>query len=384
MLGGNGYLLLVMGIGVLARVAFGVVRSRGRRGPSDVEHAHQGERRPGALGRTLEPPGRDGRPSPRRPGRERDGIASPAVVVEDLTKRYGTFAAVDAVSFDVAAGMVVALLGPNGAGKTTTVEILEGFLAPTGGRVRVLGQDPRHGDRAWRARIGLVLQSTALDAQLTVAEVLSAFARLYPHPWPLPELLELVDLSGEASTRIGTLSGGQRRRVDVALGIVGRPELLFLDEPTTGFDPAARREAWSAIENLTAVGTTIVLTTHYLEEAHHLADRVIVLAEGRVVADATPQELRARAGGSTIRYRLPARARPEDIPAVLAGSFDPGHRALVVRSGDVPGALEALIGWARDRRLDLAGLEVGPPSLEDAYLALTTGPELPACEGVAP
>jgi ABC-type Na+ transport system ATPase subunit NatA len=198
------------------------------------------------------------------------------ITVEHLHKAYGRLGALRDVSFEVAAGQVVALLGPNGAGKTTTMELLEGYQTPSGGVVRVLGSEPRRAGRAWRARVGLVLQSTSLDLQLTVREALGVHAGLFPRPWPVGELLELVDLAAEADTRIGQLSGGQRRRVDVGLGIVGRPELLFLDEPTTGLDPVARRQAWTAVERLTAAGTTVVLTTHYLEEAQRLADRVLV------------------------------------------------------------------------------------------------------------
>jgi ABC-2 type transport system ATP-binding protein len=294
-----------------------------------------------------------------------------AIVAERLTKRYGDLVALDQASFDVPPAQVVAVLGPNGAGKTTTMELLEGFLIPTRGMVRVLGADPRHGDRAWRARIGVVLQSTSLDEQLTVRELLAVFARLYPDPRPVAEVLELIGLSGEAGTRVGALSGGQRRRVDVALGIIGRPELLFLDEPTTGLDPEARRRAWAAIERLATTGTTVVLTTHYLEEADQLADRVLVLAGGRVLADTTPAQLRAQGGRSTIRYRLPDAAPVTDLPAPLAGHLDFDHRTLLVRSADVTATLGELVGWAGRHRLDLAGLEVGPPSLEDAYLAIT-------------
>ena len=297
-----------------------------------------------------------------------------AVVAEQLTKHYGELVALDEASFEVPAGQLVAVLGPNGAGKTTTMELLEGFLAPTAGTVRVLGTEPRRGDRAWRARIGLVLQSTSLDDQLTVRELLAVFAQLYPDPRPVPEVLELIGLTGAAGVRVGALSGGQRRRVDVALGIIGRPELLFLDEPTTGLDPEARRRAWAAVENLASTGTTVVLTTHYLEEANQLADRVIVLSDGRVLADTTPERLRVQGGRSTVRYRLPDAAPLADLPATLAGHLDPDHRALVVRSADVTATLHDLVGWAERHHLDLAGLEVGPPSLEDAYLAITGQP----------
>ena len=291
-----------------------------------------------------------------------------AVMVDHLAKQYGDLAAVDDVSFEVPDGQLLAVLGPNGAGKTTILEMLEGFVAPTAGTVRVLGADPHRGDRAWRARIGLVLQSTSLDAELTVADTLKLFAGLYPASLQLSEVLELVDLADDARTRVGVLSGGQRRRVDLAIGIVGRPDVLFLDEPTTGLDPEARRRTWAAVGNLTSAGTTVVLTTHYIDEADHLADRVIVLAGGRIVADTTPGELRRRGGPSTIRYRLPDHTTPADLPAGIARHLEAKGRSLVIRSNDVAASLRELTSWADRQHLDLAGLEVGPPSLEDAYL----------------
>ena len=300
-----------------------------------------------------------------------------AIVVDRLTKRFGNFAAIDDVTFEVPHGQLVAVLGPNGAGKTTTLEILEGFLAPTSGAVRVLGTEPHRGDRRWRARIGLVLQSTSLDADLSVRDTLNVFAGLYPMPRPVREILELVDLVDDAETRVGALSGGQRRRVDVAIGIIGRPEVLFLDEPTTGLDPEARRRAWTAVENLTETGTTVVLTTHYIDEADHLANRLILLAGGKVIADTTPEGLRARGGPATIRYHLPDAAALGDLPATLAGQVDPAGRALIVRADDPTGPLRDLLDWADRHHLDLAGLEVGPPSLEDAYLAAIGEPLTP-------
>ena len=300
-----------------------------------------------------------------------------AIVIDRLTKHFGDFTAVDGVSLDVPDGQLVAMLGPNGAGKTTTLEILEGFIAPTAGTVRVLGVDPRRGGRRWRARIGLVLQSTSLDAELTVRDTLSVFAGLYPAPRPVGEVLELVDLADDAETRVGALSGGQRRRVDVAIGIIGRPEVLFLDEPTTGLDPEARRRAWTAVENLTATGTTVMLTTHYIDEAEHLASRLVLLAAGRIVADTTPEGLRSRGGPATIRWRLAAGAPLADLPATLAGHVDRDANALVVRAADITVALRDLLAWADRHHLDLAGLEVGPPSLEDAYLAAIGGPRTP-------
>jgi ABC-2 type transport system ATP-binding protein len=294
-----------------------------------------------------------------------------AVTVRDLVKRFGGYTAVDGVSFDAPSGEVTALLGPNGAGKTTTIEILEGFQAPTSGTVRVLGTDPRHGNRAWRARIGLVLQATSLDAQLTVSEALTVYGSLYPAARSLGEVLEVIELRTDARTRIGALSGGQRRRVDLGIAIIGQPEVLFLDEPTTGLDPEARRRLWTVVENLTTAGTTVLLTTHYLDEAQHLAKRVIVLDGGRVVADATPAELRAMGGVPVIRYRLPAGA--PDLPAALALHLDPSGTELTLPSADVTADLGALVLWARDNHVDLTSLEVGAPSLEDAYLAITTG-----------
>ena len=299
-----------------------------------------------------------------------------AIVVEDLVKRYGGFTAVEDVSFTAAGGEVTAVLGPNGAGKTTTIEILEGFQAPTAGAVRVLGTDPRAGGRAgqsWRARIGLVLQSTSLDAQLTVTEALTLFGGLYPSRRRAGEVLDVIDMAADARTRIGALSGGQRRRVDLGIAIIGQPEMLFLDEPTTGLDPEARRRLWSVIENLTASGTGVLLTTHYLDEAQRLASRVVVLADGRVVADASPDKLRAMGGAPVIRYRLPAPppgCTAPDLPAGLAGHVADGE--LTLPSADVTADLALLTGWARDNHVDLTGLEVGSPSLEDAYLALTS------------
>jgi ABC-2 type transport system ATP-binding protein len=292
-----------------------------------------------------------------------------AIVVDELTKRFGDFAAVDGVSFEVPEGQLVAVLGPNGAGKTTTLEMLEGFLAPTSGSVRVLGTDPHRGDRRWRARIGLVLQSTSLDAEITVRETLTVFAGLYPSPRPVGEVLELVDLDDDAETRVGVLSGGQRRRVDVAIGIIGRPEVLFLDEPTTGLDPEARRRAWTAVENLTTTGTTVVLTTHYTDEADHLASRLILLAAGRIVADTTPEGLRSRGGPTTIRCQFADGSPLRDVPPALAESLDLDTRVLVVRAEDITAPLRELLGWADRYHVDLSGLEVGPPNLEEAYLA---------------
>ncbi len=297
-----------------------------------------------------------------------------AIEVDRLVKRFGSFTAVEDISFGVPAGQVAAVLGPNGAGKTTTIEILEGFLAPSAGTVRVLGTDPRRGGRAWRARIGLVLQSTSLDMQITVAEALSLYCGLFPRPMTVAAVIDMIGLGQDAATRIGALSGGQRRRVDLGLGIIGRPEILFLDEPTTGLDPEARRELWAVIQSLVADGTTVLLTTHYIEEAQHLADRVIVLAEGRVIADAPPGQLRARGGTPVIRYRLPPGAPAGDLPSRLGHYVNAARSELTVPSADLTADLGELVSWARRNGADLTGLEVAPPSLEEAYLSLTAEP----------
>ncbi|HSZ41534.1 MAG TPA: ABC transporter ATP-binding protein [Trebonia sp.] len=301
-----------------------------------------------------------------------------SITVNNLVKRFGAYTAVDGVSFAAPAGQVTALLGPNGAGKTTTIEILEGFQAPTSGAIAVLGVSPRHGGRRWRSRIGLVLQSTSLDSQLTVTEALSLYGSLYAAPRRIGEVLDVIDLKQDARTRIGALSGGQRRRVDLGIAIIGRPEVLFLDEPTTGLDPEARRRLWSVIENLTAAGATVLLTTHYLDEAQHLAAKVVVLADGRVVADATPDELRAMGGAPVIRYRLPAIAPA--LPRALTPYLDAAKNELTVPSDDVTADLGTLVTWAREHSVDLTGLEVGSPSLEDAYLSLTRDHENPGPE----
>jgi ABC-2 type transport system ATP-binding protein len=292
------------------------------------------------------------------------------ITVGHLTKRYGGFAAVDDVSFEVPRGQLLAVLGPNGAGKTTTLEMLEGFAAPTSGTVRVLGTHPHRAGRAWRARIGLVLQSTTLDGELTVAETLRLFARHYPAPRRIRDVLDMTDLKDDAQTKVGVLSGGQQRRVDIAIAITGRPEVLFLDEPTTGLDPEARRHTWAAIENLTAEGTTVLLTTHYIDEADHLADRVIVLAGGRVTADTTPRALRARGGPPVIRYPIPDGAAAASMPVPLAQWLNGDGHTLLVRSPDLTGPLRELTDWAGRNHVDLTGLEVGPPSLEEAYLTV--------------
>src|SRR5664279_700772 len=237
-----------------------------------------------------------------------DAVSSallPVITVRGLRMKYGSVEAVAGIDLDVYAGEVFAFLGPNGAGKTTTVEILEGYRKRSAGEVSVLGVDPGRADGVWRGRIGVVLQESEPEAELTVEECLSLYAGYYPAPRPVAETLDLVGLKQRAGSRCGRLSGGQRRRLDVALALIGDPELLFLDEPTTGFDPSARRSAWEVIAGLRSLGKTIFLTTHYMEEAEYLADRVAVIAAGRIVAEGTPATLGARAAQkSTIRFTL--------------------------------------------------------------------------------
>jgi ABC-2 type transport system ATP-binding protein len=277
------------------------------------------------------------------------------------------------VDLSVAAGEVFALLGPNGAGKTTTVEICEGHRKRDGGDVRVLGYDPDTGGRPFRERIGIVLQSTGVDPYLTVRETIDLYAGYYPQPRATDEVLELSGLTDAASRRVHQLSGGQKRRVDLAVGLTGNPELLFLDEPTTGFDPAARHQAWETFRGLRGLGTTILLTTHYLDEAQALADRVAIIAGGRIVAAGTPDTLGARGEGvSVIRFALPDGAEPPSVPGLV---WSTDGSTLELATPDPTRSLHALTGWAVERGIALERLEVTRPSLEDAYLALTSDAE---------
>lgn len=293
----------------------------------------------------------------------------PAIEVVDLEKWYGTNHAVRGVSFSVEVGEVFALLGPNGAGKSTTVEILEGHRDASAGAVRVLGGDPASGDQALRDRIGIVLQASGSESLLTPREVLQVHGAAYSRRLAVDDVLETVGLAEKADARIGSLSGGQQRRLDLALGLIGSPELVFLDEPTTGFDPSARRRAWELVERLRGEGRTIVLTTHYMDEAQHLADRVAVMAHGRIVATGSPAEL----GGpshTVVSFVVPeAPALPE---AILAAGHVSGSR-FTART-DRPTALVADVsGWAAGHGLELEGLSVTRPTLEDVYLELTDG-----------
>ncbi|MDH4146393.1 MAG: ABC transporter ATP-binding protein [Acidimicrobiia bacterium] len=290
------------------------------------------------------------------------------IEVRGLVKRYGDHVAVGGVDLDVFEGEIFALLGPNGAGKTTTLEMLEGYRSRDEGSVSVLGHDPEQATLPWRSRIGLVLQTSQMPAELTVAELVDRYAGYYPHPRDVDETIELVGLSEKRDARAGRLSGGQQRRLDVALALVGDPELVFLDEPTTGFDPAARHAAWSMIADLRHLGKTVVLTTHYMEEAEALADRLVILVNGRIAAEGTPSTIGGReTAPAEVRFVAP----PEFDPKVLsAGEIRREDDHLFITSANVTATVGELVDWARAERCELVGLEVRRPSLEDVYLEL--------------
>ncbi len=291
--------------------------------------------------------------------------------VRGLRKSYGEDEVVRAIDLDVRRGEVFAFLGPNGAGKTTTVEILEGYRSRTAGEVSVLGKDPAAADRRWRARIGLVLQSCTMPAELTVRELVELYAGYYPRPRSAAETIDLVGLTDKREARTGQLSGGQLRRLDVALALIGDPELVFLDEPTTGFDPSARRHAWEVIANLRELGKTIFLTTHYMDEAQALADRVAVISAGEIVARGTPATLGGRDRAlSVISFALPAGTALSDLPSELAGVARQRDGRVQIDAPDPARSLYALAGWALQRDVSLADLTVGRPTLEDIYLKL--------------
>jgi ABC-2 type transport system ATP-binding protein len=306
------------------------------------------------------------------------------IEVRDLRKAYGDVQAVDGVSFEIERGEVFALLGPNGAGKTTVVEIIEGHRTADSGEVHVLGHDPARRERALRERIGIVLQEAGFDEDATVAELVRLHRALYPRRLDADAVIDLVGLTAKRSARVRTLSGGQKRRLDLALGLVGDPEVLFLDEPTVGFDPEARRQAWSIVRDLRANGTTVLLTTHYLDEAQHLADRVAVVVAGRLVASGSPGDLAARGRGTVIAFRTAestddAVLAPDGGTAAATGlSAALGEGAAVERDGagwrvttdDATRALHAVTTWSLEHRVPLEGMEVRRPTLEDAYLEL--------------
>jgi ABC-2 type transport system ATP-binding protein len=301
----------------------------------------------------------------------------PVISVRGLVKRYGDHEAVRGIDLQIYRGEIFAFLGPNGAGKTTTVEILEGFRKASGGEVEVLGQDPGRAPASWRSRIGIVLQDSEAEPGLSVREGLEMYAGYYPAPRDVNETLALVDLSGQADQRATALSGGQRRRLDVAMALIGDPELIFLDEPTTGFDPAARRAAWAVIGGLRDLGKTVFLTTHYMEEAERLADRIAVIAAGQIVSEGTPQTLGDRQlEAARIVFSLPVGSSPTEIPSELTPRVKKeADGRLLLPSESVAQDLYILAGWAIERGLELHDLEVSRPTLEDVYLQLTTDPD---------
>jgi ABC-2 type transport system ATP-binding protein len=300
-------------------------------------------------------------------------VGEPAIVVEGLRKSYGHNEAVRGIDFEVPRGEVFALLGPNGAGKTTTVEILEGFRQRDAGTVSVLGLDPHHGRRALRQRIGIVLQECGIDPYLTVIEVARMHASRYSAPRSPGEVVELVGLAEQSDQRVKTLSGGQQRRLDLALGLVGDPELLFLDEPTTGFDPSARRASWEIVRELCSLGKTVLLTTHYMDEAQALASTVAVIARGAIVASGAPDAIAGRDRLATVvSFVPPEGVALSEFPVTVVPD---GERVrFEVPDGDeTTRKLHDLTGWALERSVELVGLMVARPTLEDVYLSLTGG-----------
>ena len=299
-------------------------------------------------------------------------MSEPAILARGLRKSYGDVEALRGIDLHVDHGEVFALLGPNGAGKTTTTEILEGYRERSEGEVAVLGHDPWKHELSLRQQIGIVLQSTGIDPFLTVEETVELFRGYYPNPRPRDEVIELVGLKEKQRTRVNKLSGGQQRRLDVAVGLAGDPKLLFLDEPTTGFDPSARRSAWQMIGNLAAIGKTVFLTTHFMDEAQYLANRVAVIVNGEIVAEGAPSTLGGRDTALTvIGFRMPEGVN--DVPQLgqtrLAdGSFE-------ARVDEPEKALHELTGWALDHGVRLQALDVSRPTLEDVYLELTGGEE---------
>ncbi len=299
------------------------------------------------------------------------------ISVRGLHKSYGAVEAVAGIDLEVARAEIFAFLGPNGAGKTTTVEILEGFRERTEGEVSILGEDPAHAGAAWRNRIGVVLQESQPEPGLTVRECLDLYAGYYSKPRGIEETLALTGLEDRADVRAEQLSGGQRRRLDVALALIGDPELIFLDEPTTGFDPSARRQAWEVVRGLRELGKTVFLTTHYMDEAENLADRIAVIADGRIVAEGTPGSLGGRDRmAATIRFTLPPGTGAANLPETLASLADPASDGLTTLRTQTPLVqLRELADWALAHDLDLPDIEVRRPTLEDVYLSLTAEPE---------
>ena len=294
-----------------------------------------------------------------------------AVEVRDLRKAYGSFEAVKGIDLEVQAGEVFALLGPNGAGKTTTVEILEGHRDRTSGEVRVLGFDPQDGTAAFKRQIGIVLQETGIEPYLTVEEAIDLYRGYYPHPRPRDEIVEVVGLEEKRKVRVNKLSGGQQRRLDVAIGLAGDPDLLFLDEPTTGFDPSARRNAWQMIRNLRSLGKTVFLTTHYMDEAESLADRAAILVGGKIRAQGNPRELVAGEATVTfIEFSVSEDSLKPPGPLMHGATVEEG--VVRIKTSDTMRTLHDLTGWALENNVELIGLSVNRPSLEDVFIEVTS------------
>ena len=293
-----------------------------------------------------------------------------AISVTGLVKRYGDHAVVDGLDLEVQQGEVFAFLGKNGAGKTTTTEILEGYRTRDGGDVSVLGEDPATAGASWRAKLGIVLQESRPLGALTVNETLRLFAAYFPNPHTVDEVIQLVGLEEQANQRAGRLSGGQVRRLDVGIALIGRPELVFLDEPTTGFDPEARRQFWDVISGLRDLGTTVFLTTHYMDEAQVLADRVAVLRDGKIAALGTPAELQALRGDIEIRFALPHGVELAALPALSTQPRLTGGEVRVETTAPTAD-LAVLCSWAEARGLELPALTVERPTLEDVFLAIS-------------
>ncbi len=301
-----------------------------------------------------------------------------AIDVRGLRKRYGDFEAVKGIDLDVDEGEILAFLGPNGAGKTTTIEILEGYRDRDAGEVSVLGVDPADAPLSWRDQVGIVLQESEPVPELTALESVSMHAAYYQAPRDPAEVLEIVGLSESADRRTRKLSGGQKRRLDLALALVGNPRLVFLDEPTTGFDPSARRESWGMIEALRQLGSTVLLTTHYMDEAEHLADRIVVIADGEIAARGTAGELADQVGA---RPAITWRAQPGAVePPDRFGAHPDGEGAMRITTDEVVPVLNALTGWSIEQGIELAELSVVRPTLEDVYLELTGPPTEPSAE----
>jgi ABC-2 type transport system ATP-binding protein len=301
---------------------------------------------------------------------------SEEVVIEasGLRMSYDGLEAVRGIDLRVRRGEIFAFLGPNGAGKTTTVEILEGHRVRTAGEVRVLGEDPQHADREWRGRVGVVLQTSLVEPELTVEECLKLYAGYYDAPLPVRDVIKLVGLQRKAAVRGGQLSGGQQRRMDVALALIGDPELVFLDEPTTGFDPSARRSAWEMIDGLRKLGKTVFLTTHYMDEAEALADRIAVIKAGEIVAEGTPGTLGERDRAAyEVSFALPEGVGIGALAAIANGASEDEHGRALLSSEDVMPTLVSLARWAHEGGHEIEDLRVRKPTLEDIYLGLTEG-----------